>query len=428
MTVSSSNRLRITFYFKMSELLMISQSAKKFTLAAHLGVSDISEAPATWFPRLREAQWFLCSLHMGKYHDKGGNYYLPVPCNAEVEAHNAIAPQALQWVDHNDPQTPVLVFQPGTTAVEIENIKMARQIYGDFQEMINDLFIQTVSMLGPSLRDELESEHAGGLPNLSNTQLQLWLYTRLGKPSEQDIKVLKASTRFRFSTSAQFGQDSAKLKTIYTTLNTLGFPTTVLEQMQQVEENVSHSAHMVAALERYKVSGDLDTRTYDAMVRFVIIDLQRLPETTTSQQGYVGAVASLKSIGNNHANIDKNIAPTGTSIVSSDSVIVQAPPFAANMFAEGGRRGGRGNRRGGGPGGGRLYGPAGRQPMVVTSANTTSLGPLKYCFAHGLNATHDGMSCFTMQKDGRYTMPMKQATRYCVIDNYQGAPDTIQQK
>jgi hypothetical protein len=386
----------------MTEL--ISLSSKKFSIAAHLGVVDISTTPAAFFPRLREAQWLLCSLHMSKYHSNGGNWYLPVPCDAEVTSHNDAVALPQHWVNHDDPTAPVYVILAGATAVDIENIKMARKIYSDFQDMINDLFVQTIDILGPSLRQQLESEHIGGIPNISNTQLQLWLYNRLGKPSEDDVNALRRATDFRFSVPIQFGQDAAKLKTIYNTLLTLGFPTPIIDQIQQVERNISHSAHMVSAFERYKIGSDMETRTYDAMVRAVIEDLKRLPESTTSQQGYVG--------------FSKSIDPTVDSVANSTTSIINSSKSQQQSV---GRGGGRGGSRSSGK---RVYGPAGRQPVNGSSSATTT-SSLKYCFAHGLNPTHTGLQCFLMRDTAGYTAAMKQATSCQIIDNYQGAPDSV---
>jgi hypothetical protein len=87
--------------------------------------------------------------------------------------------------------------------------------------MINDLFLQTLEVIGKFLCKEIESTTPGEIHSLTNEELQIWLYNRLGIPSEADVSILRDKTGFRFTSSTFFGQDAAKLKTLYSTLSSL---------------------------------------------------------------------------------------------------------------------------------------------------------------------------------------------------------------
>jgi hypothetical protein len=123
------------------------------------------------------------------------------------------------------------------------------------------------------------------------------------------------------------------------------------------------------------------------MVNAVLRDIQRLPESTTSENGYVGLA---REVPNNNR--------------SSDSV-------ANNDRSTNYDLGGRGAVRR------TIYGPAGRIHTTGGGVNNTY-----YCFAHGTNRTHSGVHCDLMARDKRYTLMMQQATGPCTIDGFQGAP------
>jgi hypothetical protein len=115
--------------------------------------------------------------------------------------------------------------------------------------MINDLFIQTIGVVGRALRHEIEATTPGDIHSLTNNALQLWLYNRLGTPSESDIYALRRSTGFRFTSSVQFGQDAAKLKSIYSTNQSLQASVAMIDQVHQLEVNCSHLSHVTEAID-----------------------------------------------------------------------------------------------------------------------------------------------------------------------------------
>jgi hypothetical protein len=110
------------------------------------------------------------------------------------------------------------------------------------------------------------------------------------------------------------------------------------------------------------------------------------------------------------------------------SQVNMASASASDSAAGGGRgndtsgrgRTGRGGRGGRGAGRTVYYGPGiGAEQPVPPST-------MLYCFAHGLNSTHNGMNCRFMAQNPAYTDAMKRATCYCVIDGYYpGAPSTV---
>ena len=286
--------------------------------------------------------------------------------------------------------------------------------------MINDLFIQTIDVVGRALRHEIEATTPGGIHSLTNNPLQLWLYNRLGTPSESDIYALRRSTGFRFTSSVQFGQDAAKLKSIYPTLQSLQASVAMIDQVHQLEVNCSHLSHVTEAIGRYKLTTALANRNYDGLVTAVLRDLQRLPETTTGDYGFVGLVKDISE-----STTSTTSATTATTTIHPPLPQQQMGMTANNAVGrvDGGRRGGRVNERGnrgGGRGRGRgfIYGPAARGTAVGENSIRY------YCFAHGKNKTHSGMQCDLMARDSRYTLPMRQATTQCTIDGYQGAPSS----
>jgi phage tail protein X len=382
---------------------------KKVSLAAFLGEEDISKAPSAYFPKLREGQAYLVSRYMRSYHASGGLHYLPHLSDAEIAARNAANPGLAPWVRVADLVMPEAVAgnaQAGT----VENHRELKKQYAEFNDMMADLMTQTIMVLGPLLRDGLQNAHPD-LASMTNLQLQTWLHTNIGVATDQDLQVLRDATKAPFTHSTMFAQEAAKLNSLFVLMAQLNAPISNYEQICQLYDNVQHLPHVLHAVERYRLSTATNARTYPDLVRAVTTDLQRNPErveTSASDGGYVG-VALRYAV--------PHLATSQANLASASASVAAAGGGRGNDTSGRGRagRGGRGGR-----GAGRtVYGPGGgaKQPVPPTT--------MLYCFAHGMNSTHNGMNCRFMAQNPAYTDSMKRATCYCVIDGYPGAPSTI---
>jgi hypothetical protein len=365
--------------------------SSRFWLKDYLGISDISEMPTAWFPKLRIAQRILCSLQMCEFHPVGANFYEPAVTAAEIMAHNHGIPVANHWIPHPDPEFPAPLAVAATGA-QIENHRNDRRLFEAHNAVIIDLIAQTADILGGSIREQIESDHPGGLAVMSNAQLQTWLYNRYGTPTESDLIMLRNATNFTFTSAAKFGQDAAKLKSIYTTLTSLGAAVNAFDQMRQLEMNVSHIPHVVEAVGRYKIAVALALRTFDGFVNAILQDLQRLLDSSAT------------TVPNEHPRNQNNGGGRGNS-----------GGRGRNSNSGGGRSNNHG-RNNNTTRSSVIFGPA------ASGENTTTSSTTKYCFAHGERKGHTGMECRLMMNDPRYTLQMRQASGYCVLDNYHGAP------
>jgi len=274
---------------------------------------------------------------------------------------------------------------------------------------VRQYLLETVSQ---SVFDAIHSSTNGvGIASLSLASILDFLEARYSKLTDNDNAIMYHElTSIKCQAIEDLPSCAAKARRLFESIARVGGnvrprqPLAEREKMEHLTAMVLPCPALSAALMRYTELHPFSDRVFDTAVEY--IESHAVESVTTAgTAGYAGA-------GMGYVN-----AATGHNLRNKRSRQDSPEPDAAQA-----NRGGRGSGRGrGGRGKGRGTGRASGRGQIAPAPTNAAPLPIKYCFEHGYQRSHQGSACNIMQRDASYTQPMKDAQAPCIIDGYQGS-------
>jgi uncharacterized membrane protein YgcG len=264
-----------------------------------------------------------------------------------------------------------------------------------------------------TLRDELAGLE-GGLAKQTLTRILAYFQLQFGVLSLRDLRVLAAQANtMRFTSTATFRAEAAKLALIFAQLARQNQPFSELSKMEFVRQAAAAVPAIVVAIEDYDrecMKPPRSIGTYVAMVKHV----GEYDSVTAQDLGFPGNPFVAAAVVPLQPQLD--VAALNAFVHAA-----AAQPALSHQNADGGRgnAGGRGGGRNGRGGGRNGRGDNGRNGRGGGGRGTHTA----YCFHHGYG-THTGAVCIHMHNDATYTQAMKAATFPHNIDGWNGSVHT----
>jgi hypothetical protein len=131
------------------------------------------------------------------------------------------------------------------------------------------LRMRLIDMVGPTIRDEL-SDDGDGLAGKKLAQILQHVYDKHGKPTIEDLRVLRAQLGTHFSSAAQFDREAAIFKRTIARLATHGDATSEPQKQQLFEAATKSVLGIPPIIARYKrVNPEVEDMSLAGMIQVV---------------------------------------------------------------------------------------------------------------------------------------------------------------